>query len=152
MLLYSVDEYSILVMPYENTFVIWIPEDMEAQETYTKFEKVEIMTAYSQYNSASSFWTITLSVKNSGTDQARITNVYLNDVPCSSENYYLTTAPMNSFGTDIPSEGYILGSGESATFMIFIDKGYSMLSSGTTINIKLHSAGGMDYIKLVELV
>jgi hypothetical protein len=34
----------------------------------------------------------------------------------------------------------------------YIDLGYSTLSAGTTINIKVHSAGGMDYIKLVELV
>jgi hypothetical protein len=27
-----------------------------------------------------------------------------------------------------------------------------MLSSGTTVNFKLHSAGGMDYLKLAELV
>jgi hypothetical protein len=29
--------------------------------------------------------------------------------------------------------------------------GTSTLSSGTTVNIKLHSAGGMDYIKLIRL-
>jgi hypothetical protein len=34
---------------------------------------------------------------------------------------------------------------------IYIDN-YGFLSSGTTVNVKLHSAGGMDYIKLVELI
>jgi len=34
----------------------------------------------------------------------------------------------------------------------WINQGYAQLSSGTTVNIKIHSAGGMDYIKLVELV
>jgi hypothetical protein len=38
---------------------------------------------------------------------------------------------------------------------VYIDDNYpegAPLTSGTTVNIKLHSAGGMDYIKLLELV
>jgi hypothetical protein len=35
---------------------------------------------------------------------------------------------------------------------IYVDMGYATLSAGTTINIKVHSAGGMDYIKLIVLV
>ncbi len=29
---------------------------------------------------------------------------------------------------------------------------WQSVTSGTTINIKVHSAGGMDYIKLIELI
>jgi hypothetical protein len=31
-------------------------------------------------------------------------------------------------------------------------KAGTTLTSGTTVNFKIHSSGGMDYIKLVELV
>ena len=49
---------------------------------------------------------------------------------------------------------YSLTSGMSGTINIYISSGKatSTLSPGTTVNIKLHSAGGMDYIKLTELV
>jgi hypothetical protein len=43
-------------------------------------------------------------------------------------------------------------SGDNIVVNFYIGLGYAKLSSGTTINVKIHSAGGMDYIKLVELI
>jgi hypothetical protein len=43
-------------------------------------------------------------------------------------------------------------SGAVATVMVYIDEGWESVTSGTTVNIKIHSAGGMDYIKLITLV
>ncbi len=45
-----------------------------------------------------------------------------------------------------------LDSGEADTVVLWVGLNYLTLSSGTTIDIKLHSAGGMDYIKLVQLI
>jgi hypothetical protein len=45
-----------------------------------------------------------------------------------------------------------IGSGAAGTIFVWIGSGYKTLSSGTTVNIKIHSAGGMDYIKLVQLI
>lgn len=52
------------------------------------------------------------------------------------------------------SSGVTIDSGQEVMINIIVrlqDVNYSF-SSGTTLNMKLHSAGGMDYIKLVELV
>jgi len=67
-------------------------------------------------------------------------------------------------GTNIPDTGLAIESGKTAevisesttvgetnvdSVQVYIGSG--LFSSGTTINIKIHSAGGMDYIKLIQL-
>jgi len=54
--------------------------------------------------------------------------------------------------------GITLESGTSATILVKIVKTVTAgdytcvtFTSGTTVNVKLHSAGGMDYIRLVQL-
>jgi flagellin-like protein len=135
---------------------------------YTQFEKVEIQTGYSEVVSdavpASIGWKITMSLKNSGSAASTITHVFINDVPVVltvTGNDGLTgqdtlPAPTNGvaagdMGTSITDAGLSLNAGESKTAYLYISNTYGYLSSGTTINIKLHSAGGMDYIKLVRL-
>jgi len=41
--------------------------------------------------------------------------------------------------------------GEKGDERVFIDCDYRGFTTGTTINVKLHSKGGMDYIKLIRL-
>jgi flagellin-like protein len=118
---------------------------------YTSFEKVEIQTGYATYNVSTTSWTVTLSIKNSGSADATITHVFLNDVPCLTANYGATSAPAGSWGTDFSTLGLSLTAGQPGTVLVYIDNGYLSLSSGTTVNVKLHSAGGMDYIKLIRL-
>jgi len=127
---------------------------------YTKFEKVEISTAYA--TKEASGWVITLDVKNSGTADSTITTVFINDRPINKTVacYGLSTFPSGNqgerTGTSISLTGTTLDSGASLTVLVWIyndgTDGYVSLSSGTTVNIKLHSAGGMDYIRLVELI
>ncbi|RLD93166.1 MAG: hypothetical protein DRI93_05640 [Aquificota bacterium] len=122
---------------------------------YTQFEKVEIQTGYATYDSSLAQWNITLVIKNSGSADATINMVFLNDIPC--ENYDASDAPAGSWGTDIPATGVTLQAGESATQHVYIANPcgavseLANLSAGTTVNIKLHSASGMDYIKLIKL-
>lgn len=121
---------------------------------YTQFEKIEIQTGYATYNTSTTSWTIFLSIKNSGSADATVTHAFLNDVPCLTANYGATSAPVSSWGADFLAIGLALQSGASDTVEVYIDApptGYLNLSSGTTINVKLHSAGGMDYIKLIRL-
>ncbi len=67
---------------------------------------------------------------------------------------------VNTYGVTVAGAGEIttnqttstsIPSGASFVINIYVNN-FGYLSSGTTVNIKLHSAGGMDYIKLVELV
>ncbi len=116
---------------------------------YTKFEKVEIQSGVCTVDAAGN-WTVKIKLKNSGTATATIISIFINDVEVDN---YGTNATIGEWTTDM-TETYSLTSGLSGSVNIYISssKATATLSSGTTINIKLHSAGGMDYIKLVELV
>jgi archaeal type IV pilus assembly protein PilA len=125
---------------------------------YTQFEKVEIQTGYASYDSTLTQWNVTCVIKNSGSADATISMVFLNDVPCDTTTGYGVDAPVaTEWGTDIAATGVTLKPGESSTQHVYIDNPCSgitelgSLSAGTTVNIKLHSAGGMDYIKLIRL-
>ncbi len=127
---------------------------------YTQFEKIEIQTGYATFGldggAVNSGWNISLSLKNSGSATSTITHVFLNDKPIT-----LLAVPLNVYsggaaglgtcGVSVPTAGVILEAGESVEIYVLVDDAYETLSSGTTINIKLHSAGGMDYIKLIRL-
>jgi len=116
---------------------------------YTQFEKVEIQTGYATYDSGTEDWTVTMVIKNSGSADATVNTAFLNDVPCGSYNQ--TAAPADSWGVSFADTGVNLAAGESSTVYVYINNGYASLSAGTTVNVKLHSAGGMDYIKLIRL-
>ena len=128
---------------------------------YTQFEKIEIQTGYSTYTSPSG-WKLDLSLKNSGSATSTITHLFINDVPVALTasaaapvvvvSTWAGGAPgFEAIVTDIDVSGLSLDAGASADVQIWIDYGYGSLSPGTTVNVKLHSAGGMDYIKLIRL-
>ena len=126
---------------------------------YTKFEKVEVVNAIVTPSGSGSAmtWTVSMSLKNTGTSAATITDVYLNDQPLTDS--VLVTPPSPAIGNGgWYSATHTIASGSSATFIIVVRNDiasgtgpFKSLSSGTTVNFKLHSAGGMDYLKLAEL-
>ena len=121
---------------------------------YTKFEKVEIQSAYCR--NAGEYWNISISVKNTGTAIATLDKIFINGIEI--DTYGTSSAPGAGLATTtLPTTGQPLNSGESNTFHVLIDgpataPQWQYVSSGTTINIKIHSTGGMEYLKLVELV
>jgi flagellin-like protein len=118
---------------------------------YTKFEKVEIQSAVC--TSGVGNWTIEMKLKNTGTATATLISAFINDYEV--DNYDATGVVSNAWATSLNiTTPTTLTSGETRTMYFWIDPGKpnTTLSSGTTINIKIHSAGGMDYIKLIELV
>jgi flagellin-like protein len=119
---------------------------------YTKFEKVEISTAYAVKDASG--WKITLSLKNSGSADSTITAVFVNNKPLNATAYGASDYAVSPdiISTSVEDGGSTLVSGQSGPFYVWISEGAWNLSSGTTIDLKMHSAGGMDYIKLVELV
>ena len=130
---------------------------------YTQFEKVEIQTGYAQVADDGGTpptvtgWLILLSIKNSGSAASTLTHVFINDVPAGAYDA-IDIGAAGSTCTDVPSTGLTLEAGETGAVKVWIASGGSAgdpgyyLSAGTTVNIKLHSAGGMDYIKLIRLV
>lgn len=146
---------------------------------YTKFEKVEIQSGYSALQTAGG-WIVTLELKNSGSAAANLIKVFVNDKPVDlydttfTDTQALDAGPPaialgTRTGTNIPATGLAIESGKTAIVpatyttatppvlvtpagpvQIYI--GSALFSSGTTIDIKIHSANGMDYIKLLPLV
>ncbi len=134
---------------------------------YTQFEKVEIQTAISTWDSTDLEWVIEIKVKNTGTTAATLTNVFINDVEVDAYTIDITArlskAADGKAATDM-TETEKIESGATATILVFIDGlgigsddptpgtiQWKSVSSGTTVNIKIHSAAGMDYIRLVQL-
>lgn len=117
---------------------------------YTNFEKVEISSAVVTVDGSGN-WIVTIDVKNTGTATATIDAVFVNDAIVATDQE-APTAANNTLLTDLTTvTPWQLTSGEPGTIIVWVGINYSTLSSGTTVNVKLHSAAGMDYIKLVKL-
>jgi len=116
---------------------------------YTKFEKVEIQSAIVSLNSVGN-WTVQMKLKNTGTATTTLISAFVNNLEIMNYDTGYVDAEWNTNMTTSES----ITSGQAIVVEIYIDadRPTTTLSSGTTVNIKLHSAGGMDYIKLVELI
>ena len=104
-------------------------------------------------------------MKNSASATSSITHIFVNDKPVAlthtTADPVIALGALGSIVTNLPVAGLSINAGESRTVKLWIYPGTvpagpgteaaRYLSSGTTINIKLHSAGGMDYIKLIKL-
>lgn len=136
---------------------------------YTQFEKVEIQSAVCSWDATHFEWEIEVKLKNSGTATATLTSVFINDIEV---DLYTVPDPQvaaiaeATAATDM-TESCTIEAGASETIMVYVDGPgdageasppaaktdyWQSVTSGTTINVKIHSAGGMDYIKLIELV
>lgn len=116
---------------------------------YTSFENVEIKKAVQDTSGFG--WEIVITLKNSGTATATLTNAYINDAAATAAEAKPTEGA-NSLTTNLATA--IVGgltSGQDKDIIIWIGGTYGTLSSGTTVNIKVHSNAGMDYIKLITL-
>ena len=127
---------------------------------YTKFEKVEIQSAVCTWDDTNFDWVIELTLKNTGTASANLISVFINDRPVDVYGHTSGSAGEGKAETDMKATGLLIESGASGTVTVYIDgvgdlvsdSHWQSVTPGTTVNIKMHSAGGMDYIKLVELV
>ncbi|RLI07311.1 hypothetical protein DRO42_08270 [Candidatus Bathyarchaeota archaeon] len=118
---------------------------------YTQFEKVEIQTAICTVDNYGN-WQVVVQLKNTGSATSTLTNVFVNEVEVSAYGASAPAALVDTITTDMTTATpFQIQSGQSRQITIWIGGNYGELSSGTTVNIKIHSAGGMDYVKLVKL-
>jgi flagellin-like protein len=119
---------------------------------YTRFEKVEITSAYATYDSdlftSGGGWNVTISLKNTGSSDATIDNILINGKPYTElgSNFAFvdpTTSEWNS--NKMP-----LASGSTDTLKFQIAK-TSSFTPGVNIEIRLHSAAGQEYPKTITL-
>ena len=115
--------------------------------TFTKFEQVEIQSAVCEAGTGA--WNITMKMKNTGDATATLNGVFVSDLEATT---YGAAGPTAGQVTTDMSAAETINSGANATIRIWISDTYKDLTSGTVVNIKIHSAGGMDYIKMIELV
>lgn len=116
--------------------------------TYTKFEKVQIVSAVCTKNAGN--WTLSFNLKNTGTSTSTLIEVFVNEVEV---DVYCLGAVPGSWTTNM-TKSQPLVSGASTFIEVYISgtKAGSSLSLGTIVNIRFHSAGGMDYVSMLELI
>jgi len=110
---------------------------------FTGFEQLQIVSAYAE--TVNDGWNVTVVVKNTGTAPATIDNIFINGKPASSYDgdVSINGKPASSYET-IP-----VSPGNSTTIIIKLSK--DSFTSGQSVEIKIHTAGGKEYPKLVVL-
>ena len=118
--------------------------------SFTQFEKVEIQSGVCKWDETNSEWNVEIKMKNTGTATATLIGVFVNEIEVDGYSYS-APCPNNQTETDMTTS-MTIESGATATIKVYIDVGWESVTPGTTVNIKIHSAGGMDYVKLITLV
>ena len=143
--------------------------------TYTTFEQVEIPTAYANkianWTGDSSVplafrggasdvggWNITIVLKNSGSADATIDNIFIDGKPYEHfTNVALRDSAGNLYNsTTTTTLAITVNAGGSDTIEVLVKSGDDQsqgvtFSSGTALDIKLHTAAGKEYPKLLDL-
>jgi len=109
---------------------------------YTRFEKIEIMSVSAIKGSDGNF-TITMQLRNTGSADATIHSVMVNGKPLTEYTPAITTNPV------LGTTGLTIVAGGDDQLQVLIDGDVFM--SGTTIEVKIHTAAGMDYPRLITL-
>jgi len=108
---------------------------------FTRYEKLEVISAYATGNESSG-WTISIIVKNTGTTDVTIDEIFINGKPSSAWSGKIT----------FPSLPQSLSPGSQTTLTLTVQpKTTSSLSSGQIIEVKLHTAAGNEYPRSVQL-
>ena len=115
---------------------------------YTRLEKIEVSSTTVTKAQVANY-TITLSVKNTGSADGTLDNVLINGKP-----YDQYSSPVTITVTYDPSTG-LVAAGSTNTVTIAITQvgsaGTPPFTPGTTIDVKLHTAAGKDYPQMVTL-
>lgn len=115
---------------------------------FTRFEEVKVISAYAEAGSTAGSFTVSLTLKNTGSADATIDNVIINGKPFTS--YTGTTVNIGGSNLDPNAGSYVpLKSGEQKDMTIDIPP--NIFTSGQTLDIKIHTAAGHDYAKAVVL-
>ncbi len=114
----------------------------------TSFEVFEIMSTRCALNGSN--WVIDVIVKNVGSDSGTLVQALVNGLEV---NNYASPYVTDQWSTNM-SRSQVLRSGERVMVRFFLDPDRvdTSLSSGTSVELKLHSTGGYDYPVLIILV
>ena len=121
---------------------------------FTGFEQLQIVSAYAEA-SDNGGWEVTLEIRNTGTASATIDNIIINGKPVTTQNdiRIATTTGATAGNFQSAREFFniqvTVNPGESITLVLFLPSG--TFSPGQSVEIKIHTASGKEYPKLVVL-
>ena len=132
---------------------------------YTRFEKVEIISVYCEsktggtyWGGSDPYWEITLSLRNTGTTQATIIGVFINGKAIhdygavSGYDYIQAFDESDNLVAFHNGETVTIDPGSSTELTVRIKQDSNLtFTSGTTIELALHSGAGNSYMKMVTL-
>lgn len=122
---------------------------------YTSFEKVELPSHYSQITddvnrdsaTGDNGWYEYIELKNSGSKDATITNIFLNNIPINDYGTILLFTITGGSDTNVTIDPLALTllKGESLKMVICIPTGLAGCTAGTTVDLKITTAAGNQY-------
>ncbi|MBA7637871.1 hypothetical protein ES703_45520 [subsurface metagenome] len=129
---------------------------------YTSFEKIELPVHYSQYvtdidgaGAGGEGWNQTIELKNSGSKDATINNIFLNNIPLKDYSSIIVLSWIDTIGEhsiDLTADILIsVTKGTQVKIVIGIPLLTDGCSSGTTIDLKITTAAGNQYPLLETL-
>lgn len=127
---------------------------------YTRSENLEIQSSYMTKKTLNSStdsvpsnfdnktgWEITLIVKNSGSRDATVTEVFINDQPISTTTKAASANVTNGQPVRIPVQ-----TGKTVAVILYVlEDEAAGFTAGTRIEVKLHTAANMDYPRMMPL-
>jgi flagellin-like protein len=130
---------------------------------YTAYEQIELPTAYALGDatlfSNAGGWNVTIELKNTGSADATIDNMFLNAIPIST--YTSGTINLYAGGTqisDLSALGISVTKGSSESLNLQLQQynstdstGVAGCTSGTRVDLKIHTAAGREYPVQVKL-
>jgi len=120
---------------------------------YTSFEQIELPSTYAQAVTGTYNWKITIDLRNTGSADATVSDVFLNVVPLDdySSGWGLNWTGHSNLETTFPTTGISVTKGESVTLYLYVSNTVEGCSAGTNIDLKIHTAAGKDYPTRVKL-
>ncbi len=110
--------------------------------SFTKYEKVEFVSAYADYDAADEEFTVTLNLKNTGSAAATI----------DPATVFYNGKPAVAYGDDAPTgfTAVTMNPGKTSNQVVSLPAGTTW-SSGMTVEIMLQTSAGKQYPKVVVL-
>lgn len=110
-------------------------------------EKVDVFSQRCDWDAPNDRWDITIQIRNIGTKDITLIGMYVNGFEV--DNYDRSDPGEGETSTDM-LQTQTIRCGVTHTIHLYIDgpgggDGWRTLSSGTSINVKIHTASGMDY-------
>jgi len=118
---------------------------------YTSFEQIELPTVYAKWNAAANNWTITIKLKNTGSADATIDNLFINSIPLADYN---GSATLNDGSESYTTQSFSIpvNKGSEVTLYLYLNQSASDgFTAGTRVDLKIHTAAGREYPAQVKL-